>query len=125
MTPGSGHCPVWSSLIIGAGAAVCSYYFCTYKARFMPIYVDDTLDVFGCHGVSGIWGVIATGLFASDEVNPSNKGIDHNGAFFGNPTLLGKQIVGILACSSWSFSITYLIAIIINGTIKLQLDDYK
>ena len=114
---------MWSSIIIGAGAAVFSYYFCSYKARFMPIYIDDTLDVFGCHGISGIWGGIATGLFASDEVNPNSNGINHNGAFFGNPTLLGKQIVGILACAIWSFCITYLIAITINKTIKMQLDD--
>ena len=51
--------------------------------------MEDTLDVFGCHGISGIWGCISTGIFASELINPSLDGMSHNGAIFGNPHLLG------------------------------------
>ena len=52
--------------------------------------VQDTLDVFGCHGISGLWGGFATGLFASNDINPALDGTSRDGAFYGNGTLLGK-----------------------------------
>jgi len=76
--------------LIGIIGATCSYFFCHYKSRFYA-GIDDTLDVFGCHGISGIWGGFATGLWASEAVNPSaNMDGSHNGAFYGNGPLLGK-----------------------------------
>ena len=64
ITPACGFVPAWSSLIIGFGAGFFSYFFCNYKNRTILINIDDSLDVFGCHGISGIWGGIATGLFS-------------------------------------------------------------
>lgn len=89
-TPGCGFIPIWSSLIIGIGAGTFSFFFCHYKTKFFPDSIDDTLDVFGCHGVSGLWGGFATGLFAMDSINPSVDDNKHDGAFYGNGPLLGK-----------------------------------
>jgi len=90
ITPAAGYTTIWSSIIIGAGGSFFSYLFCHYKSRFIFNKVEDTLDVFGCHGISGIWGAIGTGLFAQEYINPSVDGNSHNGSFFGNGPLLGK-----------------------------------
>ncbi len=89
ITPACGFVAIWSSIIIGLGSATFSFLFCHYKKKILSSSVEDTLDVFGCHGISGIWGCIATGLFASELINPSLDGMSHNGAIFGNPHLLG------------------------------------
>lgn len=64
MTPAAGYVPIWSSLVIGALGGMFSYLFCHFKSRYFN-QLADTLDVFACHGISGLWGCIATGLFAS------------------------------------------------------------
>lgn len=67
ITPAAGYVTISGAVMIGLGASICSYLFITYaKPR---LHLDDTLDAFGCHGVSGIWGSIATGLFATSQVN--------------------------------------------------------
>ncbi|MVB09888.1 Ammonium transporter [Caprobacter fermentans] len=90
ITPGSGFVPVWASLVIGALASPISYFFISVvKKRFG---YDDALDVFGCHGIGGIWGGIATGLFAQSSINSSAK---WNGLFFGSTELFLRQIAAI------------------------------
>ena len=67
ITPGAGFVPIWSSIIIGVIVSpIC--YFCMGKLKAKLGY-DDALDAFGCHGVGGIWGGIATGLFAQKSIN--------------------------------------------------------
>lgn len=58
---------------------------------------DDALDAFGCHGIGGTWGSLATGLFASRAVNPAGN----DGLFYGNPSLLFTQFVAVVA--AWCF----------------------
>lgn len=90
ITPGSGFVPIWASIIIGALASPISYFFITVvKKKFG---YDDALDVFGCHGVGGIWGGIATGIFAQTSINPSAK---WNGLLFGNANLFLRQLAAI------------------------------
>ncbi|QNK42152.1 ammonium transporter [Caproicibacter fermentans] len=90
ITPGSGFVPVWASLVIGALASPISYFFISVvKKRFG---YDDALDVFGCHGIGGIWGGIATGLFTQSSINSSAK---WNGLFFGSTELFLRQIAAI------------------------------
>jgi Amt family ammonium transporter len=96
ITPGCGFVPVWSSFLIGIGSAIISYFFIRkVKHLIFAGKFDDTLgkfflikDVFGCHGMSGFWGGIATGLFAQ------NQGTDYatvkNGGFFGNGMTLAE-----------------------------------
>lgn len=66
---------------------------------------DDTLDAFGCHGIGGTWGGIATGLFATTTVN----GDGANGLFYGNAALLFKQLIAIGATYAFTIIMTYAI----------------
>jgi Amt family ammonium transporter len=90
ITPGSGFVPVWASLLIGALASPISYFFiAVVKKRFG---YDDALDVFGCHGIGGIWGGISTGIFAQSGINSSAR---WNGLAFGDTALFLRQLAAI------------------------------
>lgn len=90
ITPGAGFVPIWASLIIGALVSPICYFFITVvKSKFG---YDDALDVFGCHGVGGIWGGIATGLFAKSSINSAAR---WDGLVFGNVTLFLRQLAAI------------------------------
>jgi len=83
ITPAAGFVPVWAAIIIGFAASPLSMFFITVVKRIFKY--DDSLDVFGCHGIGGIWGGIATGLFASSSVNPA---VTNEGVFFGGSLIL-------------------------------------
>ncbi|MGE4353424.1 MAG: ammonium transporter [Oscillospiraceae bacterium] len=88
ITPGAGFVPVWSAIIIGALVSpICYYFVSVVKPKFG---YDDALDVFGCHGIGGIWGGIATGLFAQKSINPAAA---WNGLVFGDVDLFLRQLV--------------------------------
>ena len=90
ITPGAGFVSVGSSIIIGALVSpICYFAITAVKSHFG---YDDALDAFGCHGVGGIWGGIATGLFAQRSVNPAAR---WNGLFFGNARLFLAQLASI------------------------------
>jgi len=90
ITPGAGFVPIWASLIIGALVSPICYFFITYvKSKFK---YDDSLDAFGCHGIGGIWGGIATGLFTQTSINSAAK---WNGLLFGDYHLFVAQLAGI------------------------------
>lgn len=110
ITPAAGFVIVPSALIIGLiGAPVC--YFSIYYLKAKLKY-DDTLDAFGVHGMAGIWGAIATGLFATKSVNSAGN----NGLFYGNPEQLLHQLTGagsaILLTVVGTFVIMKVIALI-------------
>ena len=66
---------------------------------------DDSLDAFGVHGIGGIWGAMATGLFASKAVNPAGA----DGLFFGNPRQLGVQLIAVLVTIVYAFVVTWIL----------------
>lgn len=104
ITPGAGFVPIWSSIIIGALVSPISFFFISkVKAKFG---YDDALDAFGCHGIGGIWGGIATGLFTQTSINSSAK---WNGLLFGDIHLFIAQIESILLTILISATMTYLI----------------
>lgn len=89
ITPAAGFVTVLSAIIIGLLAAPVSYYginFIKEKFRY-----DDTLDAFGVHGLAGIWGSIATGIFATTSVNAAGN----DGLLYGNPSLILHQVTGV------------------------------
>jgi len=91
ITPGAGFVPIWSSFIIGALVSpICYYGVILVKKKLM---IDDALDAFGCHGIGGIWGGIATGLFGKSSINSVAK---WDGLVFGDYRLFLAQIEGIL-----------------------------
>lgn len=90
ITPGAGFVPIWSAIIIGALVSpICFFFISVVKKIFN---YDDALDVFGCHGVGGIWGGIATGLFTQKSINPAAA---WNGLLFGEVTLFLRQLAAI------------------------------
>lgn len=90
ITPGAGFVPVWAAIIIGACVSpICYFFISVIKPKFG---YDDALDVFGCHGVGGIWGGIATGLFAQKAINPAAA---WDGLVFGDVNLLLRQLAAI------------------------------
>lgn len=99
ITPGAGFVPIWASIIIGALVSPISFFFISVvKPKFG---YDDALDVFACHGMGGIWGGIATGLFAKTSINSAAA---WDGLVFGNVTLFSRQLAAI--------GITIVIAIV-------------
>ena len=115
ITPAAGFVSISGSLIIGIGASLISYYAVYYiKSRFG---YDDALDVFGVHGLSGVWGLIATGLFASPAIN----GVA--GLFYGNPNQLVVQIIAVAATMIYTFTVSLIIAKVLDITIGLRVKD--
>lgn len=102
ITPGAGFVPIWSSFIIGALVSpICYFMMSVVKRKFG---YDDALDAFGCHGIGGVWGGIATGIFANRSVNDFAR---WDGLVFGDWHLFGAQLLSIV--------ITIVIAIV--GTV--------
>ena len=116
ITPAAGFVSPGSAIIIGAGGGILCYAACNLKAR---LGYDDSLDVVGVHGVGGIWGALATGLFASTLVNPGGA----NGLFFGNAGQLWIQFVGVVATMVFAFVGTMAILGILNVTMGLRVSD--
>src|SRR3989344_6048687 len=108
ITPASGYVGIPASIIIGLLAGVLSNLAANWRATRTKI--DDALDVFACHGVSGILGSIATGLFAAVAINSAGA----NGLFFGNAALLGAQIIAVIVVSVYAFVGSYLLLKITN-----------
>ncbi len=99
ITPGAGFVPIWSAIIIGfIVSPICYVMIAFVKKKFG---YDDALDAFGCHGVGGIWGGIATGLFGLSSINGVAQ---WNGLFFGDVKLFFAQVISIV--------ITIVIAIV-------------
>jgi ammonium transporter, Amt family len=96
ITPASGFVGPMSSLIIGGAAGIICYLAVRMKPR---LGYDDALDVVGVHAVGGIWGALATGLFASIAINAAGA----NGLFFGNPRQLLVQAIAVFASITFSF----------------------
>jgi Amt family ammonium transporter len=114
ITPASGFVTPASAIIIGLVAGVLSNLVSAWRARTR---LDDTLDVFGCHGVSGIWGSIATGLFATTAVNPGGA----NGLFYGNAGQLLVQTEAVLAVAAFAFIGSFALLKIVNYFSKLRV----
>lgn len=116
ITPGTGYVTVFGSVIIGVISAVGSYYFMNYLKY--QLHLNDYLDIFGCHGVSGIIGSICVGLFATKSVNSS---VITNGLFYGGGLKqLGLQLFGVI------FTIVFVSIVgivIVQGLKKVLKDD--
>ena len=91
ITPGAGFVPFWSSYIIGALVSPICYFTMNFIKHKLKI--DDALDAFGCHGIGGVWGGIATGLFAKTSINSVAR---WDGLVFGNVHLFVAQVLSII-----------------------------
>jgi Amt family ammonium transporter len=113
ITPASGFVQPLASIPIGVIAAVLSYYVMFWRSRAGKI--DESLDVFACHGIGGTWGIIATGIFATAGVNGAKGLID------GNWVQLPIQMTAIVVIVAFAFSVTWLLAKLVDVTIGLRV----
>ncbi len=91
ITPGAGFVPIWASIIIGALVSpICCFTISFLKGK---LKIDDALDAFGCHGIGGVWGGIATGIFAKSSINEVAR---WDGLIYGEYRLFLAQIIGIV-----------------------------
>jgi Amt family ammonium transporter len=118
ITPGAGFVSPVSALVMGGVAGALCYFAVLAKRR---LGYDDSLDVVGIHGVGGIWGALATGLFASIAVNPDGA----DGLFFGNAHQLTIQAIGVGSTIVYSIVVTYIVLKVIDLTmgLRVSLDD--
>lgn len=117
ITPGAGFVPVWASLIIGLLVSpICYFAVSVLKKKFG---YDDALDAFGCHGVGGIWGGIATGLFAQKSINPVAQ---WDGLVFGDVRLFGAQLLSIVVTIAVAVVGTLICAAVVKLITPLRVD---
>jgi Amt family ammonium transporter len=102
VTAAAGYIDFTSAVIIGLAAGIISNLVANWRAGRSRI--DDTLDVFACHGVGGIVGALAVGLFATAAVNPAVQGL-----FFGNPAQLAIQALAVVVVAAFAFVGSYLL----------------
>jgi Amt family ammonium transporter len=114
ITPASGYVTPLGAMIIGAVAAPISYYAIKFRQRRN---LDESLDVWACHGMGGTWGALATGLFATTAVNPAGA----NGLFYGNPGLFFIQLVTVVVTIAFAFGVTQAITRILTATMGLRV----
>ena len=110
ITPGAGFVPIWSSFIIGAVVSPLCYFGVALIKKKLKI--DDALDAFGCHGIGGIWGGIATGLFGQSAINDVAR---WGGLVFGDTGLFVAQIIGIVV----TIAVAIVGTLICMGIVKL------
>ncbi|MCD7034770.1 ammonium transporter [Metabacillus sp. GX 13764] len=114
ITPACGFVTPAASVLIGAVSSILCYWFVTSAKKKLGF--DDALDAFGLHGIGGTWGGIATGLFASKAVNEAGA----NGLFYGDPSLLGKQLIAIVATYLFVGAATFVIVKVINVFLPIR-----
>jgi len=116
ITPAAGFVGIIPSVIIGLGAGVFCYYGVSLKSR---LGYDDSLDVVGIHGIGGIWGALATGLFASTAINPGGA----DGLFYGNAAQLWIQFVSVVATCLFAFIVSYILLKVVNAIVPLRISE--
>lgn len=119
ITPGAGFVPLWSAIIIGIVVSpICYFMMSVVKKRFG---YDDALDAFGCHGVGGIWGGIATGIFAQKSINGVAR---WDGLIYGDYHLFLAQIISIVATIAVAIVGTLICASIVKLFTPLRVSEH-
>ena len=112
--PPAGYIAPMSAIAIGLVAGMTCYAAIVWKGRFG---YDDSLDVVGIHGVGGVIGILATGLFASKVVNPGGA----EGLFFGNPGLFGIHLLVAAVTTIFSIIGTFVILKLVDSMTGLRV----
>jgi Amt family ammonium transporter len=119
VTPASGFVTPFGAIGIGIGAGVIPWLAGTCVKALLGY--DDSLDAFGVHGVGGIWGVIATGLFARKTVNPAGA----DGLFDGDPGLLWIQLQAVPVAGVYSFAVGIALLKLVDVVMKVRVDAHE
>ncbi|MBK8952113.1 MAG: ammonium transporter [Chitinophagaceae bacterium] len=118
ITPGSGYVGIPQSIIIGVVGALVSNVAVSIKQRSK---LDDTLDVFPCHGLGGMTGMLLTGVFASTAAHGIKGGPE--GLFYGNPEFFFTQLKALAIVAAYSFAVSYGIFKFINFVIPMRVTE--
>lgn len=116
ITPAAGFVTPLSAIIIGGTAAPISYFAMKFRQQRN---LDESLDVWACHGMGGTWGALATGLFATKTVNPAGA----DGLFYGNPGQFLTQAIAVGVAIVFAFGMTLLIAKVLDIFMGLRVTD--
>lgn len=117
ITPASGFVTPMAAIIIGlVGGVICYLGVSVLKSK---LGYDDSLDAFGCHGIGGTWGAIATGLFATKAINPAGA----DGLFYGNPSLMKAQLISIIATYAFAAVGTFVILKVVGLFTQLRVTE--
>ncbi|MBK5270058.1 MAG: ammonium transporter, partial [Bacteroidia bacterium] len=114
ITPAAGFVAIPQSIFIGVIAAVISNLAVYYKQKST---LDDTLDVFPCHGIGGMVGMLMTGVFATKAVNAAGN----DGLFYGNPAFFLTQLKAMAIAVGYSFGVSFLIFKFINFILPIRV----
>ncbi|HEY1406360.1 MAG TPA: ammonium transporter, partial [Spirochaetota bacterium] len=114
ITPAAGFVSPMSSIAIGVGASIVGFFFVTKVKPFFGY--DDALDVFGIHGMCGVWGAIATGIFAAKAINPSGSGL-----IDGNPMQVWIQTKAVLTTVIYSGLGTAVLYFVANKIVGMRV----
>ena len=114
ITPAAGFVAIPQSIFIGAIAALISNVAVYYRSKSI---LDDTLDVFPCHGIGGMAGMVMTGIFATKNINSGGN----DGLFYGNPALFFTQLKALAIVVSYSFFVSFAIFKFINWVIPMRV----
>jgi ammonium transporter, Amt family len=115
ITPGAGYVAIPQSIFIGVVAAVVSNAAVYYRSRRTKL--DDTLDVFPCHGLGGMTGILLTGIFASKNINAAGA----DGLFYGGGIFFLTQLKAMLIVAGYSFTVSFGIFKFINWVLPLRV----
>jgi len=116
ITPCAGFVPLWASPIIGTTAGLVCYLAVQFKNKMKW---DDALDVWGVHGIGGVFGTILLGVFASKAINSAGA----DGLIYGGGIFFMKQLAAVVAASVYAFVFTYLMLIIINKITPVKVSE--
>lgn len=108
ITPAAGYVDTMAAILIGLIGGGISNLVSSW--HLLRARLDDSLDVFACHGAGSIWGVLATGLFASTMINPNGP----NGLFYGNPHQFFLEALGVVVVGGFSFIGAYALLKLVN-----------
>ncbi len=114
ITPGAGFVSVGSSIFIGTAAAICSNLAVHFKSKSD---LDDTLDVFPCHGVGGIVGMLLTGILASKKINPAGA----DGLLFGDSHLFYFHLLTLLIVGVFTFGGSWLLYKLVDAVLPMRV----
>ena len=114
ITPAAGYVTPMAAMVIGVVAASISYYAIKFRQRSK---LDESLDVWACHGMGGLWGCLATGLFASKAVNPTGA----DGLLYGNPAQFVTQALTVGAVIVFVMVVTFAITTVLRKVMGLRV----
>jgi ammonium transporter, Amt family len=114
ITPAAGFVSPIMGIPVGIGVSLVCFFMMRMRNKSK---IDESLDVWACHGMGGTWGAIATGIFASASLTASG------GLINGNPLQFAKQILGVAAVWTFAFGMTWIIGKVIDVTMGLRVSE--